>query len=100
MARARITGVLEGEVVIKNLSITGCCLECTAETEEIKPNEKYIITIDPEASSQISSFGLEVECKWVRKSGVFTEIGFNIITSPKGKQFQDYVDFLDYYPQN
>ena len=92
---ASIDGVLEGEVMLKNLSITGCCLECKTY-DNIKPNEKYIIDVKPESSVGVGKFDLEVECRWIHKRDCFCEIGFQIIASPKGKSFQSYVDYLAY----
>jgi hypothetical protein len=96
MGRAHITGALEGDVVLKNLSITGCCLECTSYKDNLKISEKYKIDIDPERASNVDNFELEVECKWIHKGEYFCEIGFNVVKSPKGKHFQNYVDYLVY----
>jgi hypothetical protein len=97
MCKARIENVLEGDVVLKNLSITGCCLECSANFDNLKPNEKYTIDIEPEKVSHIDEFNLEVECRWIRKRNNICEIGFQIVASPKGKGFQSYVDYLTYH---
>jgi hypothetical protein len=95
LAQVKIPGVLEGESLLKDLSITGCCIECTAYVD-IKLNSKYQLEIEPESASNIGDFQLSVESKWIRSSDYSSEIGFNIIASPKGKLFQRYVDYLDY----
>ena len=95
LAHVRIPGVLEGENLLKDLSITGCCLESTA-VAEIQPNTQYQIEIMPERISHIGNFTLIVERKWLRNDGYSTEVGFLIVASPKGKEFQRYVDYLAY----
>jgi hypothetical protein len=93
MARARIPHVLEGDNLLKDISITGCCVESTAYAE-IKPESRYEIEIEPEKNSRIKNFQLSVEARWVKSSGYTGEIGFMVIASPKGRQFQRYVDYL------
>ena len=95
LAHACIPGVMEGENLLKDLSITGCCVESTVVVD-LKPDTLYYIEIDPEAVSRIGKFKLQVERKWIRNDGYSTEVGFNIIASPKGRQFQYYIDYLEY----
>jgi hypothetical protein len=94
-ARARIPGVLEGETLLKDLSVTGCCVECTAQSD-IKPDTQYRLEILPEGASNIGGFEIFVESRWIRAGSYSSEVGFNIIASPKGKLFQRYVDYLDW----
>jgi hypothetical protein len=86
---------LEGENFLKDLSVTGCCVECTAYSE-IKPNIQYQLEIEPESAADIGSFQLSVETIWIRTGSYTGEVGFSIIASPKGKLFQRYVDYLGY----
>ena len=95
LARARIPGLLEGENLLKDLSITGCCVECTAHAD-IQPGKHYQLEIVPEAGSRIGNFQLLVERIWMRSGGYSSDVGFSIVASPKGKQFQRYVDYLTY----
>jgi len=94
-AHAHIASVLESKSVLKNLSITGCCVEGSACVEMV-PGTTYQMEIIPEQNSKIEKFTLEVEFKWLRVTGDYSEIGFNVIASPKGKHFQRYVDYLTY----
>jgi hypothetical protein len=96
IAHARISGVLEGENLVKNLSITGCCLECTAFFFFFQ-NVKYNIVIHPETSAGVSEFEIQAECRWIRAGDYSCEIGFQITASPKGKNFQRYVDYLAFH---
>jgi hypothetical protein len=93
MARVQIPGVLEGECLLKNISVTGCCVECPTVVA-LQSTVQYQLEIIPETVSHVGHFQLQVESKWVRGSVSSTEIGFNIIASPKGKRFQHYVDYL------
>jgi hypothetical protein len=93
LARVKISGVLEGEMLLKDLSVTGCCVECTSLLD-IKPDTQYRLEIFPEGVSNIGGFDLFVESKWIRTGNYSGEVGFNIIASPKGKLFQRYVDYL------
>jgi hypothetical protein len=95
LAHARIPHVLEGETLLKNISITGCCVESSAYAE-IKPETMYEMEIEPERASKIGNFQLSVELKWVRPAGDTGEVGFIVVASPQGKQFQNYVDYLAY----
>jgi hypothetical protein len=95
LAHARIPGVLEGENLLNDLSITGCCVECTVYVD-IPEGTQLQMEIKPEKAAQIGNFQLVVERKWLRSGGHSSEIGFSIVASPKGKQFQRYVDYLAY----
>ena len=95
LAKATINGVTDKEVLLSNISVTGCCLEIPAYVE-IKPNARYKLKIIPEDASGIDSFFLSVEGKWEGVRAGSFECGFNIIESPRGKQFQRYVDYLSW----
>jgi hypothetical protein len=95
LASARMEGVTEGEIIVKDLSITGCCVECTVHGD-FKPNCQHTIVIIPETAANIGSFDLPVETKWVRSSNYSCEIGLSIVESPRGKSFQRYVDYLSW----
>jgi hypothetical protein len=94
-AQVRIGDAIVGDAVLKNLSITGCCVECTM-VADIKPNVSYQIEILPEGTAGIGKFEVTVESRWIRTMGYSCEIGFMITASPKGKLFQRYVDYLTY----
>jgi hypothetical protein len=95
LAKARIEGVTEAEVLLKDISITGCCIESTVFLN-IKKNSQYKIEIIPETAARIGSFELLTEPKWVRPAGYSCEAGFFILESPKGRSFQRYVDYLSW----
>jgi hypothetical protein len=94
-ARARIASVFAGDVLLKDISVTGCGIESTVFMD-IKLNHQYKIDILPEAASKIGPFELVVEALWIRTSGYSFEAGFIIVESPKGKHFQRYVDYLSW----
>ncbi|MDR1429085.1 MAG: PilZ domain-containing protein [Spirochaetaceae bacterium] len=95
LARARIKEVFGGEALLKDLSITGCCIECTMYID-IKPDTEYKVEILPESQAQIGSFDLVVSSRWIKTSAYSCEIGFAVISSPKGKLFQRYVDYISW----
>jgi hypothetical protein len=95
LARARIRGISGDEALLKDLSITGCCVE-SLSYPEIKLNIRYRIEVMPEVASKIGGFELLAESKWFRTIGYSYEIGFAILESPKGRSFQRYVDYLSW----
>ena len=95
IAQARISGVLEGDNLLENINITGCCVECTVYPE-IKPKMQYNLEVIPESAAGIGQFILPVECQWIRGGDYSSQIGFSITSSPKGRLFQRYVDYLSY----
>jgi hypothetical protein len=97
MGKALIPAIPKCKFIVKNLSITGCCLECTPGSNKIKTSEKYRIDVKPERKSHIHHFDLEVECRWIRNEENSSEIGFEIYAFPKGKSFQSYVDYLSFH---
>jgi hypothetical protein len=94
-AGAAIPGILKGDSKLINISITGCCVECTSH-KDIKNNKRYRLEIIPESAAEIEKFTLLVECKWIRDKEGSSQIGFSITSSPKGKAFKRYVDYLAY----
>ncbi|GHU71733.1 hypothetical protein FACS189450_08260 [Spirochaetia bacterium] len=95
LAKVRIHGILGEESLLKDLSVTGCCVECTS-LADIRPNNQYKLEIIPEKAANIGQFELEVEVKWVHPGADSGEVGFAITASPKGKLFQRYVDYLSW----
>jgi hypothetical protein len=95
LARVRIQGHTGEEYLLKDLSVTGCCVECTS-LADILPDSPYILQINPEDSAKIGRFDLEVKTVWIRPAGYSGEVGFNIVASPKGRLFQRYVDYLSW----
>jgi len=80
---------------LKDLSITGCRLEYPIDTE-ISLDKHFSLEIIPEKDAKIKPFLITAESKWIRVSSNSCEAGFMITESPKGKQFQNYVDYLSW----
>ena len=99
LARARIEGANEGETLLKDISVTGCRLECTAYPE-IKLNTLYEVEIIPETNTRIGAFNLLAESMWTRAGSYSREIGLNISNPPQGKHFERYVDYLSWCYSN
>ena len=94
-AKMMIEGLKEGEAILKDISVTGCRVECPANLE-VKLNAQYKLEIVPESSAKIGSFGLLAESRWIKTSANSFEAGFLILESPKGEQFQNYVDYFSW----
>jgi hypothetical protein len=94
-ARVKFRGLVGKENLLKNISILGCCVECTS-LGDIQPDGEYVLEVMPEAASRIGRFELAVKVVWIRPSGYSGDVGFTITTSPKGKLFQRYVDYLSW----
>jgi len=95
LAKIKTTEHRDGEFALKDLSVTGCRMECPAEIE-IMPQKHFKLEIIPESEAKIEAFFLDAESKWIRLKGDSCEVGFYISESPKGKQFQRYVDYLSW----
>jgi hypothetical protein len=93
IAHARINGFEVGDALLRDLSVTGCRLEFSAAVA-FSEGSHYRIIVEPEAASAIEHFELVAESRWSRADYDSFEIGFSILSSPKGKAFQRYVDYL------
>ena len=93
LVKVQIEGKDDIETYLKDISVTGCRVECKA-FPNIEYNAMYKLKITPENTPHTEAFVLEVIPRWVRAGNYSCEIGFFIMEFPKGKQFQSYVDFL------
>ena len=94
-AKVRIEGTQDENTMLKDISVTGCRVECPSYAE-VEINSQYNMEIIPESTAKIGAFKLLVESKWIKTGGNSYEIGFFILKSPEGKQFQRYVDYLSW----
>jgi hypothetical protein len=94
-AKVEITEFGRKKFQLKDLSVTGCRIEFPIDTEIIL-DMQFSIKIIPEKEAKIDSFSINAESKWIRVSSNSYEAGFLITESPKGKQFQRYVDYLSW----
>jgi hypothetical protein len=92
-ARVRFPDHAGEESLLKDISITGCCVECTS-LMNLKPDTPYTLEMIPESAAKIGKFSLEVKSIWIRPGDYSSDVGFSIVASPKGKLFQRYVDYL------
>ena len=95
LAKAVIREADEGEILLKDISVIGCRVECANYIGVIN-NARYKLEVIPENVSKIGAFDLTVQAKWIRTGNRACEIGFSIVESPKGKLFQRYVDYLSW----
>jgi hypothetical protein len=99
IARASVSGLGEGEALLRDLSVTGCRLEFSAAVA-FSEGRRYRVVIHPESAAALEPFELEAESRWSRVGYDSYEIGFSILSSPKGKAFQRYVDYLAWLSKN
>ncbi|MDR2767735.1 MAG: PilZ domain-containing protein [Treponema sp.] len=93
IARAVLPKFFSGDALLKDLSVTGCCIECTMQVD-VEIGGCYGLQVIPEEASEIGPFELAVECRWFRPAGYSCDIGFGVTKSPNGKAFGRYVDYL------
>ena len=95
LAKVKIKEIGKEEFTLKDLSVTGCKVECPID-KDIMPNMRFKLKIIPESAAEIDSFSISAEAKWVRVGVCTCEAGFLFLESPKGKQFQRYVEYLSW----
>jgi hypothetical protein len=93
IARAVLPKFFSGDALLKDLSVTGCCIECTMRVD-VEIGGSYRLRIIPEEASGIGHFEVTAECRWFRPAEYSCDIGFAVTKSPKGKPFARYVDYL------
>jgi hypothetical protein len=92
-ARVKFPDHVGEESILKDISVTGCRVECTA-LMNLKPDTLYTLEMIPENAAKIGKFNLEVKPIWIQPGDYSSDVGFSIVASPKGKLFQRYVDYL------
>jgi hypothetical protein len=97
-ARARIAKLFHEDALLKDLSVTGCRIESTVFAD-IELHSLHTIEIIPDAASNIGSFEITAEARWIQKGEYSFEAGFLITSSPTGKHFQQFVDYLGWRPK-
>jgi hypothetical protein len=97
-ARVRFRGHVGEENLLKDISVTGCRVECSS-LADMRLDTSYILEVIPEADAKIGRFELEVTTVWIHPAGYSGDMGFRITASPKGKLFQRYVDYLSWRDQ-
>ena len=94
-ARVRMPGILEGDALLRDFSISGCCIESTIRID-VTLHKTYTLEIIPEKASDVKKFAISAEVRWIRTVDYTFYVGFFIAVSPKGKLFQHFVDYIDY----
>ncbi|MDR3334671.1 MAG: PilZ domain-containing protein, partial [Treponema sp.] len=63
-AEAHIPGLVNGDVSLKDISSSGCCIE-SAVPLDLMLNTRYKIQVIPEPAAKIRKFELLVESCWM-----------------------------------
>jgi hypothetical protein len=95
IARVKIPGLFSGDALLKDISVTGCCIECTMQVD-VEADCVYTVTVYPEKEASVRKFDLVVECKWCHSGSYSCCIGFSVRQSPGKKDFLKYVDYLSW----
>jgi hypothetical protein len=98
-ARVKFRGHVGEENLLKDISVTGCRVECSS-LANMQLNTPYILEVIPESGAKIGHFELEAMTVWIHPAGYSGDVGFQITASPKGKLFQRYVDYLSWRDQH
>ena len=94
--RVYIAEVSNTELLLKNLSASGLCVESEGFMD-VLPSGRYSVDIVPEEDAKLDQFKLEIESRWIRTQKRSSESGFVIVIPPgsKGTQALDrYLAFL------
>ena len=94
--RVFISQVTNTDVLLKNLSASGLCVE-SPDLMEILPNTRFSVDIVPEKDSCIDKFSLEIESRWIKTKMRSSESGFIIVVPPgtSGKTLlEQYLKYL------
>jgi hypothetical protein len=91
-AAVRING-FEGEALLKNISITGFCMESKTYAD-LGPGKKYLMQIFPEDSTGLPKFDVEVEVRWVRSEVSKFDVGLLLTKTQSRLEMDKYIGFL------
>jgi hypothetical protein len=92
VARIRING-FEGEAVLRNINSGGFRMESRTYAA-ITVGERYGMKIIPESASNISSFDLEIEVRWVQNTEKSFSSGLQVASPSANKIFDKYVNYV------
>jgi hypothetical protein len=93
LAQARLDHIDYTLGFLRDLSITGCRLEFSVAIA-LDTGKEYKIIIYPEEVSHIEPFEIIGENRWNRAGYDAFESGFFFRSSPTGKAFERYLDYL------
>ena len=83
----------EGEGMMKNLSVSGCCLESVTYAA-ITPNQTYQARISPGPEINLDPFTLRLTVSWTKSSETVFEAGFVLEKGKKDQRLEQYVKQL------
>ena len=83
----------EGEGLLGNISITGCCMESVTYVA-ITPDQVYQVKIIPSSGDDIESFGLKLKVNWTKSSETLFQAGFSLDDGQNDNRLKQYVELL------
>ncbi|MDR2211958.1 MAG: PilZ domain-containing protein [Spirochaetaceae bacterium] len=94
--RVYIAEVSNAKILLKNLSAGGLCIT-SEDSLEISPKARYSVEIIPEENSQVDTFKVDVESRWVKAKKQFCESGCVMIIpagTPSQEVLEQYLAYL------
>ena len=67
----------EGEGLVRNVSMTGCCMESVTYVA-VKPDDIYQVRIIPDADEKKEPFTAKLVVTWIKSSETLFEAGFHV----------------------
>jgi hypothetical protein len=83
----------EGEAILSNMSSDGYCMESRTYAA-LAPREHHVMRIQPEESSNLRAFEVEVEVRWIKSTETRFKAGFLIIRRPSDRSFEKYLEYV------
>ena len=83
----------EGEGMLGNISISGCCMESSTFVSII-PGEQYQVTVIPGQDENIRPFSQKFVASWTKSSEMLFQAGFSLESGQSNTQMKQYVDLL------
>jgi hypothetical protein len=60
----------------------------------LTPGEHHVMRIQPEGSSNLNAFDMEVEVRWIKSSENRFSAGFLITGRPADRSLEKYIDYV------
>jgi hypothetical protein len=83
----------EGEGLLKNICISGCCMESVTYAA-LLPAEVYKVKIIPAADISLDPFSAALTASWTKSSEMSFEAGFSLEAGRKNPHLEKYVEYL------
>jgi hypothetical protein len=83
----------EGEGMLDNISISGCCMESITYVALI-PDQEYQVNIHPDGDVKMEPFTLMLKLNWTKSSETLFQAGFSLGSGESNAKIKQYVELL------